>query len=164
MASPAHTSPVFRFGPFVLSVATGELHKAGTVLKLHPQPFCVLVLLVERAGTLVTREEIQHALWGGHTWVELDPVYPRGQAYLKLGYGSAAAAESQKVIDHPGIAQTWPPGPGALPHLGLARASALEGDTAKARAAYQDFLTLRKDADPDNPILKEAKADYAKQG
>src|SRR5271169_3639836 len=72
MASPAHTSRVFRFGPFVLSVAAGELQKAGTVLKLHPQPFRVLVLLVERAGALVTREEIQHALWGGHTWVDFD--------------------------------------------------------------------------------------------
>ena len=71
-SSPAHTSPVFRFGPFVLSVAAGELHKAGTVLKLHPQPFRVLVLLVERAGALVTREEIQKALWGGHTWVDFD--------------------------------------------------------------------------------------------
>jgi len=72
MASQAHTSRVFRFGPFVLSVAAGELQKAGTVLKLHPQPFRVLVLLVERAGALVTREEIQHALWGGHTWVDFD--------------------------------------------------------------------------------------------
>ena len=71
-SSPAHTGPVFRFGPFVLSVAVGELHKAGTVLKLHPQPFRVLVLLVERAGALVTREEIQHALWGGHAWVDFD--------------------------------------------------------------------------------------------
>lgn len=92
----------------------------------------------------------------------MDPVYLRGQAYLTLGNGNAAAAEFRKIIDHPGIAQTWPPGPGALPHLGLARAYMLQGDTAKARAAYQDFLRLWKDADPDIPILKEAKAEYSK--
>jgi DNA-binding winged helix-turn-helix (wHTH) protein/tetratricopeptide (TPR) repeat protein len=92
----------------------------------------------------------------------MDPVYLRGLAYLELSNGSAAAAEFQKIIEHPGIAQTFPPGPGALPHLGLARAYVLQGDTVKARAAYQDFLALWKDADPDIPILKQAKAEYAK--
>jgi tetratricopeptide (TPR) repeat protein/predicted Ser/Thr protein kinase len=92
----------------------------------------------------------------------MDPVYLRGLAYLELGNGSAAAAEFQKIIEHPGIAQTFPPGPGALPHLGLARAYALQGNTVRARAAYQDFLALWKDADPDIPILKQAKAEYAK--
>lgn len=72
MASPAHTSPAFRFGPFVLLVATGELRKGDTPLKLHPQPFRVLVMLLEQAGALVAREEIQRALWGGHTWVDFD--------------------------------------------------------------------------------------------
>jgi DNA-binding winged helix-turn-helix (wHTH) protein/tetratricopeptide (TPR) repeat protein len=72
MASPAHTSPAFRFGPFVLFVAAGELRKGETLLKLHPQPFRILVMLAERAGALVTREEIQRALWGGHTWVDFD--------------------------------------------------------------------------------------------
>jgi DNA-binding winged helix-turn-helix (wHTH) protein/tetratricopeptide (TPR) repeat protein len=92
----------------------------------------------------------------------MDPVYLRGLAYLELGNGGAAAAEFRKIIEHPAIAQTFPPGPGALPHLGLARAYAMQGDTAKARAAYQDFLMLWKDADPNIPILKEAKAEYAK--
>jgi DNA-binding winged helix-turn-helix (wHTH) protein/tetratricopeptide (TPR) repeat protein len=91
----------------------------------------------------------------------MDPVYLRGQAYLELGDGSAAAAEFQKIIEHPWLAQTFPPGPGALPHLGLARAYVQQGHKDKARAAYQDFLTLWKDADPDIPILRAAKAESA---
>ena len=90
----------------------------------------------------------------------LCPVYLRGEAYLMLHDGNAAAAEFQKFIDHRGVVMNFPWG--ALARLGLARAYALQGDTAKARAAYQDFLTLWKDADPDVPILKEAKAEYAK--
>jgi serine/threonine protein kinase/tetratricopeptide (TPR) repeat protein len=90
----------------------------------------------------------------------LCPVYVRGEAYLMLRDGNRAAAEFQKFIDHRGVVMNFPWG--ALARLGLARAYAFEGDTAKARAAYQDFLTLWKDADPDVPILKEAKAEYAK--
>ena len=74
--------------------------------------------------------------------------------------GNAAAAEFQKFIDHRGLVGNFPWG--ALARLGLARAYAMQGDTAKARAAYQDFLTLWKDADLDVPVLKEAKAEYAK--
>ena len=92
--------------------------------------------------------------------MSLCPVYLRGEAYLMLHDGNAAAAEFQKFIDHRGLVVNFPWG--ALARLGLARAYALQGDTAKARAAYQDFLTLWKDADPDIPILKEAKAEYAK--
>ncbi|HUE56305.1 MAG TPA: winged helix-turn-helix domain-containing protein [Candidatus Udaeobacter sp.] len=88
------------------------------------------------------------------------PIYERGQAYLMLRNGSGAAAEFQKVIDHAGIVREFPVG--ALAHLGVARAYALQGDTAKSRAAYQDFLTLWKDADPELPILKQAKEEYAK--
>jgi tetratricopeptide (TPR) repeat protein len=90
----------------------------------------------------------------------LMPVHVRGEAYLALGDGNRAATEFQKFIDHRGLVNIFPWG--ALARLGLARASALQGDTAKARAAYQDFLTLWKDADPDIPILKQAKAEYAK--
>ena len=90
----------------------------------------------------------------------LYPVYVRGEAYLAARQGSESAAEFQKILDHRGVAVNEPIG--ALAHLGLARAYALRGDTAKSRAAYQDFLTLWKDADPDIPILKEAKAEYAK--
>ena len=88
------------------------------------------------------------------------PVYLRGQAYLMLRDGNRAAAEFQKFIDHRGLVVNFPWG--ALARLGLARAYAKQGDTAKARAAYQDFLTLWKDADPDIPILKQAKAEYAR--
>ena len=90
----------------------------------------------------------------------LHPVYERGQAYLLLHQGEQAAAEFQKFFDHRGVVMNCPLG--ALAHLGLARASVLQGDTAKARLDYQDFLTLWKDADPDIPILKQAKAEYAK--
>jgi serine/threonine protein kinase/tetratricopeptide (TPR) repeat protein len=100
----------------------------------------------------------------------LYPVYVRGEAYLAAGQGNAAAAEFQKIIDHDGI--VWNCWTGALAHLGVARANALQSrasqgaDAEAARlrafAAYKDFLTLWKDADPDIPILKEAKAEYTK--
>jgi eukaryotic-like serine/threonine-protein kinase len=90
----------------------------------------------------------------------LYPVYVRGQAFLALREGSAAAAEFQKFIDRRGVAINCPLV--ALAHLGLARANAVQRDNSKARAAYQDFLTLWKDADPDIPILKDAKTEYAK--
>jgi eukaryotic-like serine/threonine-protein kinase len=100
----------------------------------------------------------------------LYPIYVRGEAYLAAGQGSAAGAEFQKLIDHRGIA--WSCTTGALARLGLARANALQSRTSqgadadaartRALAHYKDFLTLWKDADPDIPILKEAKAEYAK--
>jgi DNA-binding winged helix-turn-helix (wHTH) protein/tetratricopeptide (TPR) repeat protein len=95
-----------------------------------------------------------------YNWPNLYPVYVRGEAYLAAHRGGEAAAEFQKILDHRGIVLNEPIG--ALAHLQLGRAYALQGDTAKARAAYQDFLTLWKDADPDIPILKQAKAEYAK--
>jgi DNA-binding winged helix-turn-helix (wHTH) protein/tetratricopeptide (TPR) repeat protein len=84
----------------------------------------------------------------------------RGNAYLAAHRTVEAAAEFKRVLDHPPVVllEPW----GALAHLGLARAYALQGDTAKAKAAYNDFLALWKDADPDIPILKQAKAEYAK--
>jgi hypothetical protein len=97
-------------------------------------------------------------------------VYIRGEAYLAAGQGTAADAEFQKIIDHSGI--VWNCWTGALAHLGVARANALQSRTpqradadaarVRALAAYKDFLTLWKDADPDIPILKEAKAEYGK--
>ncbi|MGC2610431.1 MAG: protein kinase [Candidatus Sulfotelmatobacter sp.] len=96
--------------------------------------------------------------------------YIRGEAYLAAGQGSAAAAEFQKILDHSGI--VWNCWTGALARLGVARANALQAKTSqgadadaarvRALAAYKDFLALWKDADPDIPILKEAKAEYAK--
>jgi eukaryotic-like serine/threonine-protein kinase len=90
----------------------------------------------------------------------LYPVYVRAQAYLAGHHGSEAAIEFQKILDHRGVVVNAPIG--ALAHLGLARAYLLRGDNPKARAAYQEFLTLWKDADPDVPIVKVAKAEYAK--
>ena len=100
----------------------------------------------------------------------LYPAYIRGEAYLAAGQGSAAAAEFSRILDHSGI--VWNCWTGALAHLGLARANALQARTSqgadadaarvRALAAYKDFLALWKDADPDIPILKQAKAEYAK--
>ena len=92
--------------------------------------------------------------------VGLFPIYLRGEAHLMLHDGRGAGAEFQKFIDHRGLVGNYPWG--ALARLGLARAYALQGNTAKARAAYQDFLTIWKDADPDVPTLKGARAEYAK--
>jgi serine/threonine protein kinase/Flp pilus assembly protein TadD len=100
----------------------------------------------------------------------LYPTYVRGEAYLAAGRGKEAAAEFEKILDHSGI--VWNCWTGALAHLGVARANALQsrasqgadadGSRVRALAAYKDFLTLWKDADPDIPILKQAKAEYAK--
>ncbi|MBI4462772.1 MAG: tetratricopeptide repeat protein [Acidobacteria bacterium] len=87
-------------------------------------------------------------------------IFVRGQAYLRAGKGAEAAGEFKKVLDHRGLN---PIGLGyPLAHLGLAQAYAMAGDTAKARTAYQDFFALWKDADPDIPILQEAKREYEK--
>jgi eukaryotic-like serine/threonine-protein kinase len=90
----------------------------------------------------------------------LYPVYVRAQADLNDSRGAAAAAEFQKILDHRGL--VWNCTTGVLAHLGIARAYALAGDTTKAKTAYQDFLALWKNADQDIPILKQAKAEYAK--
>ena len=90
----------------------------------------------------------------------LYPVYFRGQAYLVAKNGDAAAAEFQKIPDHAGIVGNEPIG--ALAHLGLGRAYSLSGNTVKAKSEYQNFLTLWKDADPNIPLLTEAKAEYQK--
>jgi DNA-binding winged helix-turn-helix (wHTH) protein/tetratricopeptide (TPR) repeat protein len=95
-----------------------------------------------------------------YNWPNLYPVYVRGEAYLAAHKGSEAAEEFQKILDHRGIVLNEPIG--ALAHLQLGRAYAMQGDIAKSRAAYQDFLTLWKDSDPEIPILLEAKAEYAK--
>jgi eukaryotic-like serine/threonine-protein kinase len=97
---------------------------------------------------------------GNYEWTALYAVYVRGEAYLAAHQGSEAAAEFQKILDHRGVVTNEPIG--ALARLGLARAYAMQGDTAKAKAAYQDFLTLWKDADPDIPVLIATKAEYAK--
>jgi hypothetical protein len=112
--------------------------------------------------------------WGEFLFVDnmscLYTIYVRGEAYLADGQGGPAAAEFQKILDHSGIVlNCWT---GALAHLGVARSSALQAKTSqgadadaareRALAAYKDFLTLWKGADPAIPILKEAKAEYEK--
>jgi eukaryotic-like serine/threonine-protein kinase len=90
----------------------------------------------------------------------MQATYMRGQAYLANRQGNEAALEFKKILDHPGLIGNG--AIGALAHLGLARARTMAGDAAGARTAYQDFLALWKDADPDIPILKEAQQEYAK--
>ena len=104
--------------------------------------------------------ELGRTTFSNYSWNGLYPVHVRGEAYLAAHQGREAVAEFQKILDHRGI--VWNSPIGALAHLQLGRAFVMQGDTAKAKAAYQDFLTLWKDADPDIPILKQAKAEYAK--
>jgi tetratricopeptide (TPR) repeat protein len=110
---------------------------------------------------LATQAQIE---FGGVDFIEqvscLYSVYIRGQAYLAAGRGEEAAAEFQKILDHSGI--VWNCWTGALARLGVARAYAMQGDKVKAKVAYEDFVTLWKDADLDIPIYKQAKAEYAK--
>ena len=110
-----------------------------------------------RAATPI---ELGNSTYSPYSWTGLYPVFVRGEAYLAAHQGSEAVVEFQKILDHRGIVLNSPIG--ALAHLQLGRAYAMQGDTAKAKAAYRDFLTLWKDADPDVPILKQAKAEYAK--
>ena len=90
----------------------------------------------------------------------LSPIHLRGQAYLQMGAGKQATTEFQKIVDHRGVALFSPYH--GLARLGLAHGYALQGDVANARKSYEEFFTLWKDADPDIPILKQAKAEYAK--
>ena len=98
--------------------------------------------------------------WFNGTFGQLYPVYVRGQAYLAARQGSQAAAEFQKILDHRGIVASDPIG--AVARFELGRALVSSGDKTEAKAAYQDFLKLWKDADPDIPILQQAKAEYAR--
>ncbi len=128
------------------------------------------LLPVLRAAVAVQRKDPKRAIEllqvtrqfevGEYCDLHLFPAYLRGEAYLMLHDGNAAAAEFQKFLDHRGLVRSisW----GVLAQLQIGRAYALSGDKVKAKAAYQDFLTLWKDADPDIPILKQAKVEYAK--
>jgi len=90
----------------------------------------------------------------------MTPAYPRGEAHLALHRPAEAITDFQMIIDNAGLIVNCPIG--ALAHFSLGRSYALQGDTANAKAAYRDFLTLWKDADPEIPILKQANAEYAK--
>ena len=147
----------------------GELEKnypSETVLKVYWLPTIKAAIELNAnnaAQSLVYLEAAAPYELGGPPQFQLGTLYPayvRGQAQLMVHNGTAAAAEFQKLLDHRGIVVNFVTG--ALADLGLARAYAMQDDTAKAKSAYQDFFTLWKDADPDIPILKEAKAEYAK--
>jgi len=135
-----------------------------TMLKLYCLPAIHGAIEISKnnpaQGILDLEAAAPYELGGTLAFPPLYPVWVRGQAYLAAHNGVAAAAEFQKVIDHPGIVVNQPIG--SLAHLGLGRAYTLSGDNLKARAAYQNFLTLWKDADPDIPIFIAAKSEYAK--
>jgi tetratricopeptide (TPR) repeat protein len=137
---------------------------SNTVLKLYWLPTVKAAIELGAGNAAQSLELLQavapYELGGPPPLGNLYPAYLRGQAYLAAHQGKEAAAEFQKLLDHRGTVVNFPLG--ALAHLQLGRAYAMSGGTAKAKTAYQDFFTLWKDADPDIPILKEAKAEYAK--
>ena len=145
-----------------------ELEKdqpTNTLLKVYWMPTINAAMEVSKRNSSEAIGDLEPAapyeLSDGETFINyLYPAYVRGQAYLLAHNGTAAAAEFQKLLDYRGIVENFVTG--SLAHLQLGRAYAMAGDTAKAKAAYADFLTLWKDADPDIPILKQAKAEYAK--
>jgi DNA-binding winged helix-turn-helix (wHTH) protein/predicted Zn-dependent protease len=114
----------------------------------------------EAIESLRTAAPYELGRYGSYTWTALYPVYVRGEAYLTARRGGEAAAEFQKILDHWSVVLNEPIG--ALARLQIARAYVLQGDSVRGRAAYEEFLKLWKDADPDIPILKQAKAEYAK--
>ena len=146
----------------------GKRFPEDTILQFNYLPTLRAKLALLRSNSQQALDSLQAAApyelglpaYSFYNWPNLYPVYARGEAYLAAHQGNEAAAEFQKILDHRGIVLNEPIG--ALARLQLARAYAMQGDGAKARAAYQDFLTLWKDADPDIPILKEAKAEFAK--
>jgi eukaryotic-like serine/threonine-protein kinase len=165
-------------GAKLLARELNERYPLDTQMQLLWLPAIQAQLAFSRKDTAAAINRLQAALppieYGQIAFVAniscLYQTYIRGEVYLAAGQGKEAAAEFQKILDHSGI--VWNCLTGALAHLGLARANALQArtsqgadaDAARVRAlgAYKDFLTLWKDADPDIPILKQAKAEYAK--
>jgi serine/threonine protein kinase/tetratricopeptide (TPR) repeat protein len=146
----------------------GQRFPEATIVQFNYLPTLRAKLAVSKGDASEALETLRVALpyelgrttYSSYGWSSLYPVYVHGEAYLAAHQGKEAAAEFQKILDHRGIVLNEPIG--ALALLQLGRAYALQDDTAKAKTAYQNFLTLWKDADPDVPILKEAKAEYAK--
>jgi hypothetical protein len=143
--------------PEDISVRFSYLPALRALLALnHGEPSQAIEQLRNAATyELGTPHSAAHGYYGA-----LYPIYVRGEAYLAAHKGAEAASEFQKVLDHRGIVSIDPIG--ALAHLQLGRALALSGDKSKAKTAYQDFLNLWKEADPDIPILQQAKVEYAK--
>jgi eukaryotic-like serine/threonine-protein kinase len=136
----------------------------GTLVQSNYLPSIRATLALQRNDPAravdVLQVAVPYELGYSDTCNALYPVFLRGQAFLAARQGPEAAAEFQKILDHPGTVLNEPIG--ALAHLEIARAYALEGDTPKAQASYQDFFALWKDADSDVPVLKQAKAEFAK--
>jgi ATP/maltotriose-dependent transcriptional regulator MalT len=140
-----------------------KLFSENTIVQFNYLPTLHAQLALRRYETSKAIEVLRAAApyeLGNVGFGKLYPVFVRGEVYRAAGKGREAATEFQRILDHRSFVLNEPIG--ALARLGLARAYVLQGDTAKARAAYQDFLALWKDADPDIPILKQAKAEYAK--
>jgi eukaryotic-like serine/threonine-protein kinase len=139
-----------------------------TVVQFNYLPTLRAKLALSRSNPQEALDTLQVAVpyelglpaYSWYNWPNLYPIYVRGEAYLAAHRGTEAVAEFQKILDHRGVVVNEPIG--VLAHLQIGRAYAMQGETAKALAAYQDFLTLWKGADPDIPILKEAKAEYEK--
>jgi serine/threonine protein kinase/Flp pilus assembly protein TadD len=139
----------------------GEMERSQPSEKPREERFPTLRAVMEiNKGNADQAVALLDVLAPRELWFSLGPAYLRGEAYLVGHNGVAAAAEFQKLLDHRSLVRHELTG--ALAHLQLGRAFALTGDTTNAKIAYQDFLTLWKDADPDIPILKHAKAEYAK--
>jgi serine/threonine protein kinase/tetratricopeptide (TPR) repeat protein len=136
----------------------------NTMLKFYCLPTIDAAIEISKnnpsQAVLDLEATMPYELGGPLMFAYLYPSWIRGQAYLAANNGTAAAVEFKKLIDHPGIVLNQPIA--SLAHLQLGRAHALAGDAAQARTAYQDFFMLWNDADPDIPILKQAKAEYAK--
>jgi tetratricopeptide (TPR) repeat protein len=142
-----------------------KTYPTNTMLKIYWLPTINAAIELDKGNSSQALLDLEAAapyeLGQAGTFVNY--VYPanvRGQVYLQTHNGAAAAAEFQKLLDHRGIVGNFVTGP--LAHLQIGRAYAMAGDSTKAKAAYQEFLTIWKDADPDIPILKDAKAEYAK--
>jgi Flp pilus assembly protein TadD/predicted Ser/Thr protein kinase len=148
-----------------MAVELAKTNPSNTLLNFHWLPTIRAAIELDRNNPGKAIEFLQAAApyeLGYSYPLQVGLMYPaflRAEAHLRGHRGKEAAAEYQKILDHPGIVLNS--ATAALAHLGLGRAYALQGDTVKARVAYQDFLTLWKDADPDIPILKKAKAEYA---
>ena len=143
-----------------------KTYPTNTLLKLYWLPTINAAIELSRGNSsqvLVYLEAAAPYELGGPPPLQegtLYPAYLRGQAYLLAHNGTAAAAEFQKLLDHRGIVLNFVTG--AIAHLQIGRAYAMAGDTAKAKAAYQEFFSIWKDSDAEIPILKQAKAEYAK--
>ena len=142
-----------------------ESYPTDTIMKLYWLPTINAAIELNNGNSSQALKYLEavapYELGTADTFINyLYPAYVRGQAYLRTHNGTAAAAEFQKMLDHRGIVQNFVTG--SLAHLQIGRAYAMAGDTAKAKAAYQGFFALWKDADLDVPILKQAKVEYAK--